>query len=188
MMEESDAALVTRARDGDSDAFRVLVERYSVRLFQLAYRMTGNQQDAEDIVQETFLKAFRQLTRFESRSAFGTWLHRIAANCAIDSLRRRRPDDQSMECEPADPDVLPSLATGPDQSCFHSELRVTLEGALQRLTAMERASFVLRHYEGRSIEEISQILRVSPNSTKQGIFRAVQKLRRVLQPLTNALP
>ena len=83
-MEGSDAAIVLQVRAGDIDAFRGLVERHSRKVFHLAFRMTGNEHDAEDIVQETFMKAFRQLSRFESRASFGTWLHRIAANCALD--------------------------------------------------------------------------------------------------------
>src|SRR6476660_6177485 len=84
-----DAAAVALARDGDSEAFRALVERHSRAVFRLAHRMTGSPQDAEDVVQETFLKAYRQLGRFESRANFGTWIHRIAVNCAIDLIRSR---------------------------------------------------------------------------------------------------
>src|SRR5579872_3954109 len=83
-------AVLARARQGDSDAFRALVERHSRRVFLLAFRMTGNEQDAEDVVQESFLRAYRQLGRFESRANFGTWLYRIAANCALDVLQTRR--------------------------------------------------------------------------------------------------
>src|ERR1041385_755977 len=90
MMEDSDLRAVVQAQAGDHDAFRLLVERHSAPLFRLAYRMTGNEQDAEDIVQETFLRAYRQLPKFESRSSFRTWLHRIAANSALDTLRKRR--------------------------------------------------------------------------------------------------
>ena len=82
-MAESDAAVVAQVCAGDSGAFRVLVDRHSRPVFRLAYRRTGNQQDAEDVVQETFMRAFRQLRRFESRASFGTWIHRIAVNCAI---------------------------------------------------------------------------------------------------------
>ena len=81
-MEWAEQAVVERARSGDGEAFRELVERHSRPLFRLAYRMTGSESDAEDVVQETFLKAYRQLARFDGRASFGTWLHRIAANCA----------------------------------------------------------------------------------------------------------
>src|SRR5213594_1524854 len=83
------AADLARARQGDSEAFRALVERHSRSIFRLAFRMTGNEQDAEDVVQETFLKAYRRLGQFEQRAHFGSWLYRIAANCAYDALRAR---------------------------------------------------------------------------------------------------
>src|SRR3954466_5724948 len=89
-MEWTDAAAAEQARKGDQQAFRVLVERHSRALFRLAFRMTGNEQDAEDLVQETFLRAYKQLANFDSRSAFGTWLYRIATNCSLDLLRRRK--------------------------------------------------------------------------------------------------
>ena len=88
-METTDATFVARARTGDSDAFRVLVERHSRALFRLAFRMTGNQQDAEDVVQESFLRAYKQLGKFDERATFGTWLYRIAANCSLDLVRSR---------------------------------------------------------------------------------------------------
>src|SRR5947207_4412508 len=90
-MDASEAAAVlARARQGDQRAFGALVERHSRSVFRLAFRMTGNEQDAEDLVQETFLKAYKQLHRFDGRSAFGTWLYRIAANCSLDLIRARK--------------------------------------------------------------------------------------------------
>src|ERR1700738_1605682 len=84
------AAVLARARQGDGEAFRALVERHSRSVFRLAYRMTGNEQDAEDMVQESFLRAYRQLGRFESRANFGTWLYRITANCSVDLMRTKQ--------------------------------------------------------------------------------------------------
>src|SRR5450432_3214798 len=89
-MECNDLGLVARARSGDSDAFRVLVERHSRSLFRMAFRMTGNQQDAEDVVQDSFLRAYKQLGKFDERASFGTWLYRIAANCSLDLIRMRK--------------------------------------------------------------------------------------------------
>ena len=88
-MEGTDAGAVARARAGDREAFQALVERHSRNVFRLAFRMTGNEEDADDVVQETFLKAYRSLPGFAGRSQFSTWLHRIAANCALDLMRRR---------------------------------------------------------------------------------------------------
>src|SRR5678816_2591271 len=92
------AAVLARARQGDDDAFGVLVERHSRAVFRLAYRMTGNEQDAEDVVQESFLRAYRQLGRFESRADFGTWLYRIVANCAVDLMRAKQARGNPMTC------------------------------------------------------------------------------------------
>src|SRR3989442_9200144 len=96
-MDATDAAAVLgRARQGDGEAFRELVERHSRSVFRLAYRMTGNEQDAEDVVQESFIRAYRQLGRFESRANFGTWLYRITSNCAVDLMRSKQArHDQS---------------------------------------------------------------------------------------------
>src|SRR4029078_8176015 len=84
------AAILARARQGDSEAFRALVERDSRSVFRLAYRMTGNEQDAEDVVQDALLRAYKQLGRFESRANFGTWLYRIVANCSVDLMRAKQ--------------------------------------------------------------------------------------------------
>ena len=103
-MEASDLAVVARVKAGDHDAFRHLVERHSRSVFRLAYRLTGHEQDAEDVVQETFLKAFREIRRFEARSSFATWLYRITVNCSHDLLRQRpragsRPSLDDPDCE-----------------------------------------------------------------------------------------
>jgi RNA polymerase sigma-70 factor (ECF subfamily) len=192
MMDDSDAVAVARARAGDQDAFGMLVERHSIRLFQLVYRMTGNEQDAEDVVQETFLRAYKQLNRFESRAGFGTWLHRIAANCSLDLLRKRKRQEQQAdpaELESEEPmPTLSSHAPPPDDQVYHLEVQQKVEAVLEQLTPMERTAFVLRHFEGRSIQEIGRALGAGPSATKQSIFRAVQKMRRALEPVLNATP
>jgi RNA polymerase sigma-70 factor (ECF subfamily) len=191
MMEDSDAALMTRAREGDQDAFRALVERHSVRLFQLAYRMTGNEQDAEDVVQITFLRAYQQMARFESRASVGTWLHRIAVNASLDLLRKRKRHGEHESIGDLDlAETIPAMSSGgmaPDQQVFHSEVRQKIESVMEELTPTERAAFVLRHFEGKSIGEIGSALGVGPNATKQSIFRAVQKMRRALEPVLHAI-
>src|SRR5579871_716373 len=103
MVEAADSARVlARARQGDEDAFRVLVEQHSRSAFRLAFRMTGNPQDAEDVVQESFLRAYRQLGRFESRANFGTWLYRIVANCSVDHMRARQARHDQVRSESLD--------------------------------------------------------------------------------------
>ena len=190
-MEESDAAAVSRARSGDSQAFRLLVEHHSRNIFRLAYRMTGNEQDAEDVVQETFLKAFRQLNGFEARSNFSTWLYRIGVNCALDLLRKRRRHHEFQE--PLEPDhgrgvfeADPHEST-PDRLVFSIEVKRQVTQALERLSPMERSAFVLRHFEGMSIEEVGQVLGLQTSAAKHSIFRAVRKMRVALEPLMSSL-
>jgi len=187
-MEWTDAEAVGLVQAGNADAFRVLVERHSRAVFRLAYRMTGNEQDAEDAVQETFLRAFKQLRSFDGRSSFSTWIYRICTNCTIDSLRLRRKHEEKrvMEKEDAEMDLLsqqPSKAPTPEQIAQGSQIASMLGPALETLSTMERTAFVMRHYEGLAMEEIGRILDVKPNAAKHSIFRAVQKLRRALEPL-----
>jgi RNA polymerase sigma-70 factor (ECF subfamily) len=189
-MPQTDAAAVALARDGDSEAFRALVERHSRAVYRLALRMTGTAQDAEDVVQETFLKAFRQLSRFESRANFSTWLHRIAVNCSID-LIRARPHRESAH-DATDLDQFGADGGGdtgqpsPERLMLSTEVQDRVNGAMSALSPMERAAFVLRHFEGRSIEEISHSLGLKANATKHSIFRAVRKMRAALESLVTA--
>lgn len=188
-MDWTDAEAVAQVRAGNPDAFRVLVERHSRAIFRLAYRMTGNEQDAEDAVQETFLRAFKQLKTFDGRSSFSTWIYRVCSNCTIDSMRVRKKHEQKRvrETEEAETDLLsqqPSKAPTAEQLTHSSEISNMLGPALDQLSVMERTAFVMRHYEGLGIEEIGRILEVQPNAAKHSVFRAVQKLRRALEPLT----
>jgi RNA polymerase sigma-70 factor (ECF subfamily) len=187
-MDASDrAAVLARARHGDGEAFRALVEEHGRRAFQLAFRMTGNEQDAEDVVQESFLRAYRQLGRFEARANFGTWLHRIVANCAVDAIRSRKSRMGTSHWEPID-EAAPLRADTPDpeRSASSAEMSHHVQTALGLLSPLERAAFVLRHHEGRSIHEISRTLGLGTSAAKHSIFRAVRKLRAALTPLTTA--
>src|SRR5262249_15072183 len=118
------AAILANARQGDGDAFRLLVERHSRAVFRLAYRMTGNEQDAEDVVQESFFRAFRQLGRFESRANFGTWLYRIVANCSVDAMRARqsRHDQSRGESLDAVASIAVSDGHGPERLAESAEI------------------------------------------------------------------
>ena len=182
-MNEADAAIVRRAQSGHREAFRTIVERHSAGVFRVAYRLTRSEADAEDVVQETFLKAYAELGRFEGRAALATWLHRIAANCAID-LIRRRPAGVSAPFD-SEPAVMraASRAPGPDRQAAGREMRHHVEAALAGLTPLERAAFTLRHLEEQSIDDICGILGQSPAATRHSIFRAVAKIRRALAPI-----
>jgi RNA polymerase sigma-70 factor (ECF subfamily) len=179
------SAILASARTGDNDAFRVLVERHSRAVFRLAFRMTGNEQDAEDVVQESFFRAYRQLGRFESRANFGTWLYRIVANCSVDAIRARQSrHDQSRRESLEVVIALPAAeGHGPERLAASAEIAAQVTEALGELSALERAAFTLRHHEGRSIQEISQQLGIGTSAAKHSVFRAVKKLRVALAPL-----
>src|SRR5215813_1317484 len=140
-MEWSNQTAVARARAGDADAFRALVERHSRALFGLAFRMTGNEQDAEDVVQESFLRAYRQLGKFDERASFGTWLYRIAVNCSLDLVRSRKR--RSEQTAPVDPEMddpvlsLPSLEPTPDRMAMSGQVRERVTEAMSELSASE---------------------------------------------------
>jgi RNA polymerase sigma-70 factor, ECF subfamily len=187
---ESDAVAAERTLAGDRDAFRVLVERHSHNVFRLAYRMTGNRPDAEEVVQEAFLRAYQKLGQFEARANFGTWVYRIAANYAIDRMRQRKKEE-ARKVEPAvheegmenDPVTLvQDAAPTPERLTQSTELRKQMEIALAALSHSERTAFVMRHWEGCAIEEIAEVLKSSSGAAKNTVFRAVQKLRLALQP------
>jgi RNA polymerase sigma-70 factor (ECF subfamily) len=181
------AAVLARARRGDAEAFRILVERHSHAVFRLAFRITGNEQDAEDVVQESFLRAYRKLGRFEARANFGTWLYRIVANCALDLLRRRQSRQDQARPEPLEMAELtattPMDAHGPERLAESAEIGRSVAAALDGLSPLERAAFMLRHYEGRSIHEIARTLGLGTSAAKHSVFRAVRKLRIALAPL-----
>ena len=186
-MPQTDAAAVALARDGDSEAFHALVERHSRAVYRLAYRMTGSPQDAEDVVQETFLRAYKQLGRFESRANFGTWLHRIAVNCSIDLIRsrpHREAGHDAPDLEQFGASVEPGDQTrvSPERLMLSTEVQERISSAMSGLSAMERAAFMLRHFEGMPVDEIGKTMGIQVNAAKHTIFRAVRKLREALEP------
>lgn len=183
-MEISDATAVSRARTGDDEGFRLLVDRYSQRIFRLAYRMTANEHDADDVVQETFLRAYRQIDSFEERANFGTWLHRIAVNCSLDLLRARGRADKRYGGDPETAELAGASSAEPLQErlLISAELRKSVTAAMEQLSGNERTAFVLRHFEGMPVEEIGKTLGIQVNAAKHTIFRAVRKLRASLEP------
>ena len=175
----------------DDGGFQALVMSHARSLHRLAYRMTRNEQDAEDVVQEALLKAYRGLDKFERRSELSTWLHRITTNCAYDLLRKRqrRAEDDLPETD-AESDALTeglfSALPSPDQSAHATDIRRRVSESMERMSATERTAFVLRHFEGHTLEHIGATLGISLAATKQCVFRAVRKVRQDLEPLVQA--
>jgi RNA polymerase sigma-70 factor (ECF subfamily) len=188
-MEWSEQTAFDRAKAGDADAWRTLVERHSRVLFRLAYRITASEEDAEDVVQESLLRAWKQIARYDGRAAFGTWLHRIAINCSLDLVRTRRRRNEVAALEDQAEDLwahVPAGDPGPDRLALSGEVRERVASAFSQLSVSERTAFVLRHFEGMGIDDVSRVLGCQPNAAKHSVFRAVQKLRRALEPLMSA--
>ena len=171
--------LVAVARDGDRDAFDEIVRRTHRQVYTLALRLTGNQEDASDVVQDVYVRAFRGLRRFRGDAAIGTWLYRITANCSSTHLRRRardRHDELEIEANVADPrpDADPVLRA--EASLARSDL----EAAIRRLPARLRAVVVLRDVHDFSHNEIAEELGITESAAKVRLHRGRKKLRAAL--------
>ena len=186
-MGQYDGAAIEAVLAGDREAYGELVKRHTRMLFRLAYRMTGNEADADDVVQDAFLKAYQKLATFESRADFGTWIYRITVHCALDRLQKRRVEESRRAGEETDPEEgtvqVPDGKPDPERLAISAEIAALQEVAMRGLTEMERTAFVLRHMEERTTEEIATALNVTPNTAKQSVYRAVQKVRHRLTQL-----
>jgi RNA polymerase sigma-70 factor (ECF subfamily) len=188
MTEDIDHALIERLRRGDKSACVECIELHSPRVYRLALRLMGTEADAEDVVQETFLSAFKAIDAFEGRSGLSTWLFRITYNAAMMRLRRVRPDTISVdEIDRADegfttPRQLFDWCCLPEQDFETGETRAHLERAIRDLPETLKGVFVLRELEGLSTEETAQALGVSIEVVKTRLHRARLKLREQLSP------
>jgi len=186
-MGMDDHAAIRAVLAGDKDAYAELVVRHSRTIFRVAFRITGNDADADEVVQDAFLRGYRKLDQFELRSNFGTWIYRIAVRCALDRIGGRKADEESRVAEGEDREQgevqLADLSAGPERLLLSGEIAAMQRAALSSLTPTERTAFILRHMEDRTTEEIGAALGIRPNAAKQAVFRAVQKLRRRLAHL-----
>jgi RNA polymerase sigma-70 factor (ECF subfamily) len=178
--------LVAAAREGNSGAFGELVRRYEGKIFRLAQHVTQNREDAEDVLQETFLKAYEHLDQFQGNSKFYTWIVRIAVNQALMKLRRRKTDKSVSLDETIDTGedtVVREIAAwdpDPEQRYTQDELREILDSAVQSLAPPYRSVFVLRDVEDLSTEETAEALNLSVPAVKSRLLRARLQLREKL--------
>jgi len=185
--KDSDAALVAATKCGETLAFEKLVLRYKRRVFALAQRITNNREDAEDVVQDSFHKAFLHLGKFQEKSQFSTWLTRIAMNEAFMLLRRRRG---VLEVLPENTDDAPESAStpfvdqrpSPEESCWRRERSDLLTNAINQLGPKTRTAILLRNIEERSLVETAEILGTSIGVVKSRLFQGRRKLRETLNP------
>lgn len=184
-----ESALVARAKNGDTEAFSELVSHYDRRVFRMAKQITQNDDDAEDVLQESFLKAYTHLDNFKGDSKFYTWLVRIAVNEALMKLRKRRSDRTVPLDEPIDTgedEMVREIAVwdeNPEDSYSREELATILDQAVQSLRPAYRTVFILRDIEELSIEETAQALDLSISAVKSRLLRARLQLREKLTRL-----
>ena len=177
-----DTELIKRAQAEDIDAFCLLAERYARRIHLLASHYCRNQQDAEDLSQEVWLKAYQALQSFRFDSSFYTWLRRITINAFLNHRRsgffRRQGQTTAVQLMPLDSETLSesSLASSPE-NIYNKLLFDSVVDALSELTPSQRLAFLLRHYEGMSYEEIANAMNCSTGTVKKGVWRAITKLR-----------
>jgi RNA polymerase sigma-70 factor (ECF subfamily) len=186
VVRDDEASLVSAAKSGDISAFEELVNRYERKIFRLGMNITQNREDAEDVMQDAFLKSYQNLDRFEGNSRFYTWLVRIAVNEALMKLRKRRPNQVSID-EPMTNDEDESVfrqiedwGPSPEQKFAQTELNQILNGVIGELDPIFRVVFMLRDVEGISTEETGQILGISVAAVKSRLLRARLKLREKL--------
>jgi RNA polymerase sigma-70 factor (ECF subfamily) len=186
-MKESDDSMIRAVLAGDKEAYGALVRAHSTTVFRVAFRIVGSEADAEEIVQEAFLRGYQRLESFQKRSSFGTWIYRIAVNCALNRISQPGIEAEYRHGEESDPEAktvqVAAQDADPERVLLSREISAAQNTAMQRLTPTEKSAFVLRHLEDRSMNEIAEVLDMAPNAAKQAVFRAVQKLRRELAPL-----
>jgi len=181
-LEADETELIRRAREGDAEAFGKLVERYQHRVVRVAMAVVHNQDDALELAQETFVRAYENLAKFESRSSLSTWLYRIAANLAID-FRRREGRHTVLRGEEGEFELgrLPSERGNSFAETARSELNRRLHGALEELTPEHRAVILLREVEGLSYDEIGDILQCPRGTVMSRLHYARNRLRGILK-------
>ena len=187
----ADADAIARARAGDHEAFRVLVERYQARAFRLALRVMRDEEQARDVVQEAFLKVYRSLDRFEGRSSFYTWLYRVVMNLCLDAKRRDRSDrhvewdeEHALHTDPASASDAVSetrrAEVDPGGELERAELRVAVASAIETLPDDARRTLVLREVDGLSYAEIAKILGIPKGTVMSRLHHARKRVKEVL--------
>jgi len=183
LAELTDFELVDVVRAGNADAYRHLVQRYEGKIYNLALRLLRQPEDAEDVLQETFVSAYRALPNFKGDSQFGTWLYRIATNFALMKLRGKKPVFVSLD-EPRDEDSAPleltDFSADPLADVLDDELRGKMEEAISKLPDDMRTVFLLRDIEGLSNSEVAEVLDLSVAAVKSRLHRTRLQLRRDL--------
>jgi RNA polymerase sigma-70 factor (ECF subfamily) len=185
---DEEKLLIEQAQSGDRMAFEELIRRHDREILRLAFHMLGNREEAREVFQETFLKAYRSLSRFRFESSFYTWIYRIATNVGLDHLRKRQTlkeevsyesDSEAHPDRPALKDTLAATTyySNPERRLYGKEVGARIQEALKTLSEKERLVFELRHYQGLRLKMIGEIMGSTEETAKNYLFRATQKLR-----------
>ncbi len=185
MVHDPDELLVTEAQKGSREAFGKLVTHYHDMVYGLAYGVLNHREAALDVAQDVFLKVFHEISRFQGKSKFKTWLYRISVNAAIDQQRKIRPSDSIDATDVSDEDgvaplVLVDLKQDPSESAHQEELKKVVAKALDKLTPEQRAILVLREWQGLSYEEIAEVLAIEIGTVMSRLFYARKRLGEIL--------
>ena len=180
-MNPADEDLVASARRGDRHAFEELVDRHKQKAYHIAFDFARDREDAKDLSQEAFLKAFTNLKHFDGRSSFYTWFYRILVNLCLDYKRRQRRTpaetfDEAVENE-VEPTHQPEKPRSPDQQVWAKQFSLRIGQALDELPARQRTAFVLKNHQGLSIKEIAELMETAEGTVKVHLHRAVMALR-----------
>jgi RNA polymerase sigma-70 factor (ECF subfamily) len=177
--------LAKLSRGGDRRAFAELVELYKDKIYHLGYRMLNQKQEAEDVVQETFLRVYTNLEKYDENQKFSTWIYRIATNLCIDRLRKRKPS-YSIDAEMTDGEgtdwhaMLASNDAGPDEELILSETQLNIREAIQTLPDKYKTVVILRYLHDMSLQEISDVLEMPVTTVKTRVHRGREFLRKKL--------
>jgi len=176
-MTADDRALVDACLQGDKASFDVLVERHRKQVYQLCYRFVGNHEDASDLAQDAFVRAYRALRTFKGHSAFSTWLYRVAVNVCLNRVALKQPILEAIDAREHE-DLVTER---PDRSVFREERAATVRAAIARLPKKQRATMILRVYHELPHEQIAAILGSSVGAVKANLFHALANLKKLLQ-------
>ncbi len=173
-LRQDDREAVEACQRGEREAFDRLVERYQRDIYRLCYRYVNNHEDANDMAQEVFLKAYRAIGRFRGDSSFSTWLYRIAVNTCLNFRASRRPETQEL------PEALPDRTKGVSERLESDEASARIRAAVRRLPEKQRATVILKVYHDLTHEEVAGILGSTVGTVKANLFHALGKLRRLM--------
>jgi RNA polymerase sigma factor (sigma-70 family) len=177
MKDERDSILIQEFKQGDEKAFNQLVLRYQKRIYDLTYHLVRNHEDAADLSQEVFVRAYRNLKKFEERSSFYVWLTRIAVNLCINFSKREK---FRSFLSIFDVSEGPEVSVSPEKDVEKEELKHALDRAIKSLPERQRVTFVFRRYQDLPYREIAQIMEISEGAAKANYFQAVKKLQKLL--------